>query len=209
MSISSENKEQETSTRGQQNVLLLVATGILIPLIALAFPYIIDFFSPKAALVFEAEGPIQVENTKALSVMIKNEGKSVEKNVEIWLPSKLEKGKFKLTATTPITYRNESEATVITIGDLRPSERVQVALLIEDGMFFVYEHSIKDLRIVSTERVATWDGLSTEWDFIYRAGFWGFLVLLALVIFLGIYQEHFMARTAKEKLILREIDKLK
>lgn len=207
--MSSENKEKETSPRGQQNSLLLVATGILIPLLALAFPYVIDFFSPKAALVFEAEGPIQVEGTKALSVTVKNEGKSVEKNVEIWLPSKLEKEKSKLASTIPTTSRDEGKTTVIAIGDLRPGERVQVSLLVEDGMFFVWEHNIKDFRVVSAEHLATWDGRSKEWDFIYRAGFWGFLLLVALVIVLGIYQEHFMAREAKEKLILREIDKLK
>lgn len=207
--MSSENKEKETSPRGQQNALLLVATGILIPLIALALPYAIDFFSPKAALVFEAEGPIHVGDAKALSVTVKNKGKSVEKNVEIWLPSKLEKEKSKLASTVPTTSRDEGEATVIAIGDLRPGEHVQVSLLVEDSMFFVWEHSIKNFRVVSTEHLATWDGRSEEWDFIYRAGFWGFLLLLVLIIALGIYQEHFMGRPAKEKLILREIDKLK
>ena len=203
------NKEKETPPRGQQNALLLVATGILIPLLALAFPYVIDFFSPKAALVFEAKGPIQVEDTKALTIIVRNEGKSVENNVEIWLPAKLDKGKSKLEATIPTSSRDEGKVTVIVVGVLRPGERVQISLLVEDRMFFVWEHSMKDFRVVSTEHLATWGGRSDEWDFIYRAGFWGFLLLLVLVIVLGIYQEHFMGRAAKEKLILREIDKLK
>jgi hypothetical protein len=181
----------------------------MIPLLAMALPYVIEFLSPKGALIYEAKGPIQIEGTKVFSLAVRNEGKSVEKSVEIWLPTKLERSKSKLASSIPITTRDDGKTTVLGLGDLRPGEKVEVSILVEDTYFFLSDHSMKGLRIVSTEHLATWSGRSEEWDFIYRAGFWAFLIIMLLAIVLGIYQEHFMSRGAREKLILKEMDKLK
>jgi hypothetical protein len=205
----SESTDKDESSRGIQSKLLLVVTGVMIPLLALALPYVIEFISPKAALVYEATGPIQIDGTKVFSLAVRNEGKGVEKNVEVWLPTKLEKLKSKLASSVPVTTRDDGKATVVKLGDLRPGEKVEVSVLVEDTYFFLSEYSMKGLRIVSTEHLAAWGGRSDEWDFIYRAGFWAFLLILLLAIVLGIYQEHFMSRSTREKLILKEMDKLK
>lgn len=205
----SQPAKKDESSRGIQSKLLLVVTGVMIPLLALALPYVIEFISPKAVLVYQATGPIQIDGTKVFSLIVRNDGKAVEKNVEIGLPTKLEKGKSKLASSIPVTTRDDGKTTVVSLGDLRPSEKVEVSVLVEDTYFFLSEYSMKGLRIVSTEHLAAWDGSSDEWDFIYRAGFWAFLLILLLAIVLGIYQEHFMSRDTREKMILKEMDKLK
>jgi hypothetical protein len=205
----SQPAEKDESSRGIQSKLLLVVTGVMIPLLALALPHVIEFISPKAALVYQAVGPIQIDGTKVFSLIVRNDGKAVEKNVEMWLPTKLEKSKSKLTSSIPVTTRDDGKTTVVSLGDLRPSEKVEVSVLVEDTYFFLSEYNMKGLRIVSTDQLAAWGGRSDEWDFIYRAGFWAFLLILLLAIVLGIYQEHFMSRATREKMILKEMDKLK
>jgi len=183
--------------------------GIVIPLIAAGVPFIIEFFSPKSSLVFDAIGPIQIDDAKAFSISIRNEGKAVERSVELWLPGKLEQGKHKIDSSQPVTSRDEGKTTVLALGDLRPSEKMDIAVLVEDRLFFIWDHRVKDLRVISSESKATWGGRSDEAWFIYRAGFWAFLVILGLGIVAGLYQEHFMSRAAREKMILKEMEKLK
>lgn len=81
--------------------------------------------------------------------------------------------------------------------------------MVEDPLFFIWDHRLKDLRIISADNKATWGGKSDEAWFIYRTGFWAFFVLLAVGIVAGLYQEHFMSRAAREKMILKEMEKLK
>lgn len=83
-----------------------------------------------------------------------------------------------------------------------------MSFLVSDPLFFLHEYSMKDFRIVSTEHLAKWGGKSEEWEFMYRAGFWGFILILVAGIVIGLYQEYFMSRAAREKLILREMEKL-
>ncbi len=207
--MASQEKNDSPSAAGPQSKLLLVFAGIMIPLLALAFPYLIEWVSPKAYLVYETTGPIQVEDTKAFSLVVRNEGKAVERNVEITMPSKLEKSTSKVTSSVPVTTRDDGKSTIIALGDLRPSEKVQVSILVSDPLFFLHEYSMNNFRIVSTDHLAQWGGKSEEWEFMYRAGFWGFMLMLVAGIGIGLYQEHFMSRAAREKFILREMEKLK
>ena len=207
--MSNPSKPESEGTGGLQSKLLLVVSGVLIPLVAAAIPYIIEFISPKSSLVFESVGPVVVEDTKGFSLSVRNEGKTVERNIEVWLPSKLEKGNHKLESSQPLTLKEVDKATVLVLGDIRPSEKVDVSLLVQDRLFFVYEHRLKDLRIVSSDSKAIWGGRSDEAWFIYRTGFYAALLILLLAIVAGLYQEHFMSRAMREKMILREMGKLK
>jgi hypothetical protein len=207
--MASEDKSPQSPSPGVQSKLLLVVIGIVIPLVAASVPFIIELVSPKSSLVFEAVGPIQIDEAKAFSISVRNEGKTPERNVEVWLPGKLEKGKYRIDSSQPVNPRDEGKTTVLALGDLRPSEKTDISVLVEDRMFFIWDHRIKDLRIISSESKATWGGKSDEAWFIYQAGFWAFLVILALGIVAGLYQEHFMSRTAREKMILKEMEKLK
>jgi len=207
--MTSNDKPTHSEASGVQSKLLLIVIGIIIPLVAAGVPFFIEFFSPKSSLVFEAVGPLQVDNTKTFSIFIRNEGKAAERNVEIWLPGTLEKGKYKIGSSQSVTPRIEGKSTVLALGDLRPSEKIEITVMVEDPLFFIWDHRLKDLRIISTDNKATWGGKSDEAWFIYRTGFWAFLVLLAVGIVAGLYQEHFMSRAAREKMILKEMEKLK
>jgi len=122
--MSNPSKPESEGTGGLQSKLLLVVSGVLIPLVAAAIPYIIEFISPKSSLVFESVGPVVVEDTKGFSLSVRNEGKTVERNIEVWLPSKLEKGNHKLESSQPLTLKEVDKATVLVLGDIRPSEKV-------------------------------------------------------------------------------------
>lgn len=97
--------------------LLLVVSGVLIPLFAAAVPYFIEFMSPKSSLVFETVGPIVVEENKGFSLSVRNEGKAVERNVEVWLPSKLNKANHRLESSQPIALKEVEKTTILQLGD--------------------------------------------------------------------------------------------
>ena len=61
----------------------------------------------------------------------------------------------------------------------------------------------------SDEHVASFKGQSIIDEVLYPFGFWMFVILMVLLLILAFYQEYLMDPKVREKMILKEIDKLK
>jgi len=188
------------------NILLVIA-GILIPIIAALIPYIIDMSRSVSDLEYDVEGPIEVADNYAFVITIENTGWEVEKGIEIWLPRKFSSSEAVID--TPVEYklRNESNNTVVIIGDIRPEETLKVGFLIRKSSFFFISYEVDKLKIISESHMAHFGGTSEGWKLIQRIGFWGFFVLLGFLLLMGIY-EIFMPKKMREKLIMDHMDKL-
>ncbi|TOO22529.1 hypothetical protein CGH41_22230 [Vibrio parahaemolyticus] len=72
----------------------------------------------------------------------------------------------------------------------------------------MHDYQIQELKVRSEHRVAKFAGLSDGWLLAYKAGFWGAIALFISMICLGIYQEYFMPKSEREKMLLKEMEKL-
>ncbi|WGO97844.1 hypothetical protein QFX18_17690 [Saccharophagus degradans] len=187
--------------------LLILATGILIPIIAAVIPWALDAYQNNGSLEFSFVGPIEVEGTKVFSIQVENSGRTLEEDVKIWLPDKLEKD-WKISASIAYSVKHESNGSVLAIGDLRPGEEAVISILSSDPFFSVHIFSLKRMKVASKDQLAEHSEPDEFIIFIYMAGFWGFVLLILLMIVVGVYMEHFEPRKAKEERLLKELDKL-
>jgi hypothetical protein len=134
----------------------------------------------------------------AFSVDVQNKGRVVEKNVEVWIPKSFEAQKFEIESIwelgVPIKIRDEQSRVVVSLGDMRPKDRATIAVLTNMGdVRFSGETSnkLRDsfllglilVKVVSADKRADWswpgERETTAMDFVYRAGFWGFVIVAA------------------------------
>ncbi len=192
--------------------------GILIPILAAIIPLGMKYISPEHKLDYTITGPISVKGIKSLSVKIQNGGERLEKNVRLML-----KGSYlwqldeKKNTTSMVTVDTQAAAKieregdwiVISLGDLRPMESIEISAMseyIDVTLFRTSEPS--GISIKSDENLAQYNGTSELSEFIYPFGFWMFVIFMVLLFIAAIYQEHFMDPKKREKMILKEIDKL-
>lgn len=197
--------------------------GVLIPIIAAIIPYGYKYLSPEHDLVFELVGPISVKGTKSVSIKVSNRGEKVEKDVKVWLktePSFLqletvlskEKPKDPLSyltidTTAPATAKKENDSFVISVGDIRPKETIELS--IASGAISLWR--VRDaygISVKSEEHLARLSGPSDFETVAYPFGFWMFIILMVLLLFAGLYQEYLMDPKKREEWLLKEIDKL-
>ncbi len=191
-----------------KNPFLLVASGIVIPIIAVLIPYLISFFTQSSGLTYNYKGIVEVNDTKAFEVTINNDGNLAEKNVEIWLTDELPSEGVEIESDVDFVVRTEQGKSVVSIGNVRSGETLRLAFLIDEPLFFMHDYQIQELKVRSEHRVAKFAGLSDGWLLAYKAGFWGAIALFISMICLGIYQEYFMPKSEREKMLLKEMEKL-
>jgi len=194
-------------TKTNRSMLFAFASGIFIPLVAAAIPYLIDLRQASEDLTFRFEGPIEIENAKAFSISVRNEGKKLEESIEIQLPDKLEEN-YKISTTSPYELEQTKDFSILKLGDLRPEEELQVSILVDDSTYFLHLYSLEKMKVRSKDQLAKLDEPNEMMEFFYMAGFWGFILLFLLSIFAGIYQEFFESKEAKEKRLMKELEKL-
>ncbi len=200
----------ETKFITGKSIYILVASGIIIPLLAIAMPYtyIVDYIKPETGLTYQYIGPVEINDQKAFEISVTNTGKNVESNVEIWLPSNFSSKEAEIESDLNFELRREQKHTVVSIGNLRAKEEISVSFLVKKQLFFLHDSEMQKLKIRSTDHIAAYAGITDGWLFLYQAGFWGAILLFVVMIGIGIYQEHFMNPKMREKLILKELDKL-
>ena len=191
-----------------KSIYILVASGIIIPLLAIAMPYIVDYIKPDTGLAYEYIGLIEINEKKAFEITLTNSGKVVEKNIEIWLTGKFSSKEAEIESDVNYKLRVEQKKTVVSIGDLRAKEKITMSFLVNKQLFFIHDFQMQDLKIRSTDHIASYSGITDGWLFIYQASFWGAILLFVVMIGIGVYQEHFMDSKLREKMILKEMDKL-
>lgn len=207
--------------------IISVWVGILIPIVAAIIPYAIGYFTPEHKLEFQLVGPISVKGTQALQINISNNGGKVEKGVKVWLKSfptyelpdslrpKGEKKKeptdlLAVDSKTNVTVTKDRDYYVLSVGDIRPKEEVSISIVARESRLALhgFRDSVSGLEVKSDEHIAGFKGLSVFEEVLYPFGFWMFVILMVLILILAFYQEYFMDPKTREKMILKEIDKL-
>ena len=202
--------------------------GILIPILAAIIPFALSKLSPEHNLEFSLVGPISAKDVQAAEIAIVNNGGKVEKGVRIWvqafpvfelLESLRPKGEKKkspvdlllVESKSAVTVTKEGEYYIIAVGDIRPKEQVSVSIVAREVKLAIHRFSDRasGIEVKSDEHVATFTGQSFLEEFLYPFGFWMFIILMVLLLIISLYQDFFMSSKMREKLILKEIDKLK
>jgi hypothetical protein len=206
------NPTDNASSKASASKLLLILTGVLIPIFSALIPVAIDYSKASGGLTYKVMGPVSVQSTYAFSLTISNNGRVVEKNVEIWFPDILPEKTTTYESTIPVEFKRQGKKILFSVGDLRPNESVTISVLTSNQFLALLENKfqiLRGVRVVSSDHVAESDGPSDEMEFIYRAGFWAFILIFFVALVWAIYVEHFMDRKKKEAMILKEIEKLK
>jgi hypothetical protein len=202
--------------------------GILIPILAALIPAAITYFSPEQKLEFSLVGPISAKDTQAVSITVTNHGGNVAKDVTVLLrhhaiyelpeairtKGRKTKDPLELLAVeskTNVIVSKGRDHYVLTIGDLRPNEQATVDVIAQGVRLALhrFSDSASGIEVKSAEQIASFKGDSIWDEFLYPAGFWMFVILMIFMLVFAFYQEYFMDRQTREKLILKEIDKLK
>ena len=202
--------------------------GILIPILAAIIPYVISQLSPDHRLEYDLVGPITAKGTTALRLVIVNNGNKVEKAVKVWIKASYAsdiadllrpKGEKRrdpielllVDSKTSITVAKERDYYVLSLGDVRPREEIALSVATSDVSLSIYNfRSGPDgIEIKSEDQVAVHKGSSFLSEFVYPFGFWMAVILMILLLAAAVWQEYLMSPKMRERMILKEIDKLK
>jgi len=200
------------------------------PIVAVLIPYGIRYFWPEHKLEFGLVGPISTEHFNAMQLKISNNGGKLEKDVKVWLKRPVvnaiaksyrfyqdeDRKKFlidslSIASNSQCSVTTEGDNYVISVGDIRPKETVELSIAARDVKFFVSCISDRCINLVvkSDEHVAGFMGQSIFEELLYPVGFWLFVILMGFLLVIGLYQQYFMSYETREKMILEAIDKLK
>ncbi|HXM81716.1 MAG TPA: hypothetical protein VN929_07290 [Burkholderiales bacterium] len=178
------------------STVLVLCIGILVPIVAALIPAAIRHFTSHD-FRYSITGPITVANRMAFAVTVRNRGRVVEKNVEVWLPKNRpdQVFEFEMSWAPPGSkVRDEANHKVVSLGDLKPDERARISVVTTakpgaeaSASTFRGEMLLPAMapRIVSADRVAEWvpEGRrSSAIEYAYRIGFWGFVILVLTAI---------------------------
>jgi hypothetical protein len=206
--------------------ILSIWVGILIPILAAIVPFAISKFAPDQEIKYSIVGPISVKRVEAVEIIIKNNGSKPARAVQVWLksapdfvlPEILTKGEKKrdpleridVAAKVPVKVRLNGDYYVVDLGDLRAKESIAVGVVSKEGGLSIYgsKSHVSGIEVKSDENVGVYEGESIFEEFLYPFGFWMFIVLMVLMFLAALYQEYFLDPKAREKMILKEIEKL-
>ena len=200
--------------------IILIWVGILIPIVAALIPYALSYVQPESKLSFRLIGPVRVKENHAFSVNISNDGKRLEKNVKVWLkaapipifreerPRKPEE-LLSIESKAQYSVKKEAGYFVISLGDLRPDEAIEVAVLSEAINLIAFGRSAYGIEVKSDEHLAILESPSDLESILYTIGFWGFIVLMVMMLVIGIYQEHIKKAVSNNNATRNKSDKRK
>ena len=172
--------------------------AIIIPLISLAVTYISNIQpTPVTGLSFLYTGPVAINDKKAFEISVTNNGRNVEKNVEIWLPNQFSSKEAEIESDVNYKLRVEQNKTVISIGDIRIKEKISLKFLVKNQMFKIYDFEMQELKIRSVDHIASYGGLTEDWLIFYRASFWAVIGMFSMMIGIGIYESIMSFRLRK------------
>lgn len=199
---------------------LYVCIGVLIPIIAALIPYGFKFLFPEHDLNYSIINKARVENFKIVQIQIENNGEKLERHIEVILKKDIfltlpEENKLSpLITTKPDTLYEVSETLdsyVINLGNLRPNEKLNLSVLSEAIAYSEFGTKFgEDIVLVrSEENTGRLKEPSKFLQEVYPFTFWSFVLLMAVVLIGGIYQDYFESKEKREARLLKELDKLK
>ena len=190
--------------------------GITIPIIAALIPYGYKLIQPDYNLVYDISDIVRVDGKTALQLSVLNQGNMVESNVTISikksslfkfdLPS--EEKVFLVETESNIKTEEKDKAFVITIGDLRAKEKVDLSILVDALVFRRYNDVVDEVAVKSKEHLGEQSLPSDFEEHVYPFGFWMFIILMALIFIAGIHQEYIMDPKEREKKLWEELEKI-
>jgi hypothetical protein len=205
---------------------LTLWVGIIIPIVVALIPYAISKATPEQALEFSVSGPITSNQIQAVEINIENNGSKPIKNIEVWLKSSplyqiteavRSKGdkarqpsdRIHVSSKNPATISLSNDYFVVKVGDIRAGEKMEVTATSTEGALSIYSTGthVGGIEVKSDEVMAQLKGTSFLQE-IYPFGFWMFVALMVILLIAGLYQEYLMDPKEREKMILKEIDKL-
>ena len=219
--------ERTTESTSHWKLISFLLAGILIPLVAASLPWVLENLFPRASLSYSIQGPITSENTAAFEIRIKNDGRSTEENIEVWVPLQLisslvresqKDGTVRLVDQEPrVIFESSVPAQAIEMHEgrrvlkftsLRPGETITISGFAYGGRVLLSKYDLERLRVVSTGAVGVNDTPSDLLFLLYRTGAWVLVALVLAGFAYSIYYEYFMPLAKKEKYLLEQIDKL-
>ena len=103
-------------------------------LIGPAVPQLLDQARDEDAFSVLSDGPVYFSDRATLALEIQNNGRKVERDVEIWAPLPrtgdvwMETNPFDFSPPRYLRVRQQDEHRILGIGDLQPGERYSVSL---------------------------------------------------------------------------------
>jgi hypothetical protein len=194
--MGSGDEQSKSGTWLSPSTVLVLCVGILVPIVAALIPVAIRQFASHD-FRYSITGPITVANRTAFAINVRNRGRVVEKNVEVWLPKYRPDQifEFEMSWAPPGSrVRDEPDHKVLLLGDLKPDERARISVVTAATPGAAA--SVGTLRgemllpamaprVVSADRVAELvqgRRRRTAMEYAYRVGFWGFVILLVTAI---------------------------
>jgi hypothetical protein len=192
------NSEEQPTRRGtwfSPGTVLIVCVGILVPIIAALIPVARTQLRAHD-FRYSVSGPVTVAKRIAFAITVRNRGRIMERNVEIWIPKGQSEQEFQyeITWAPPGTrIRDEAGYKVFVIGDLKPEEIARVSVMtgapagpasVGDTRGEQFVPSMAP-RIVSADGPAQWvpaTRRASVMRYVYQIGFWGFIILVVSAI---------------------------
>lgn len=118
--------------------------------------------------------------------------------------------RIEVEAKVPVKVRQSGDYYVVELGDLRAKESISIAVTSKDRGLSVYgsRSHVSGIEVKSDENVGVLAGDSIFEEFLYPFGFWMFIALMVIGLVAALYQEYFMDSKTREKMILKEMEKL-
>lgn len=109
--------------------------AVLMFLIGPAVPKLIEQYRGADELWSMVDGPVYFGGKAAYSIEVQNRGRTIEKNVEVWMPAAMqsavefETDPFDFSVRPPLLARAEKDHRVALLGDLNPGESQRISVL--------------------------------------------------------------------------------
>jgi hypothetical protein len=208
-----------TKRQGFRISILSIWIGILIPIVAASIPYALKYIFPEHRLEYEMTGPIIVDRLSTIGIIVCNKGEKTEKNINIWIDTmklpKISKGNENLKdiiidSKSKYSVSTDGNYYIISIGDLRPNEKVKLSMLLY-GFFKFYDSSFpgENFSIKSNDSLAQNSPPSEEKMVFYQFGFWMFILFMIIMGVAAIYTELIMHPKKKEKYLINQLEKVR
>lgn len=178
MSIQSNRNESKLSALPRSTVIAFLF-GAVIPLFAAMIPQGIEYLRTRSDFSYSRGDPVLFDKQSAYLIEIKNNGRVVEKDVQVWIGNLsgseilVERDLFD-RALQPFSIKDDDNRKTILLGDMRPGETIRLSILRiyknhvsvsrdMDGALISYPAFVD--KVVSSDRVAQFiPKPGTVWD---------------------------------------------
>jgi len=217
---------QAESASNWKSISFLLA-GVLIPIVAALLPWLLENWTPRDKLAYTLVGPISTDGATAFQIVVRNEGRALQSNVEVWIPLRrlqsldpklLEDAgpemkewipKITLDASTkPTKEETRDDFTILYYEKLRSDESVTIKLFATGKGLFIQGFELERMRIVSDNTLAQLDERDEFVESMFRVGTALFVLFVGFVFVYAVYYENFMPKERKRAELLKQLGKL-